>query len=133
MPQFDTAAFFSQLFWLTVTFYGFYIIIIQTYIPGLTRIIKVRRKKLELASSQGSAFEEERLETVASFENIFAKSANESRALLGKTLESGSAWSAASLTDANAGALKQVNHDYLYLNGEIRGQRYVIQQLATKK
>ena len=133
MPQFDTAAFFSQLFWLTVTFYGFYIIIIQTYIPGLTRIIKVRRKKLELASSQGSAFEEERLDTVASFENIFAKSANESRALLGKTLESGSAWSAASLADANAGALKQVNHDYLYLNGEIRGQRYVIQQLATKK
>ena len=133
MPQFDTAAFFSQLFWLTVTFYGFYIIIIQTYIPGLTRIIKVRRKKLELASSQGSAFEEERLETVASFENIFAKSANESRLLLGKTLESGSAWSAASLVEANAGPLKQVNHDYLYLNGEIRGQRYVIQQLATKK
>ena len=133
MPQFDTAAFFSQLFWLTVTFYGFYIIIIQTYIPGLTRIIKVRRKKLELAQSQGSAFDTERLDTIASFENIFAKSANESRALLGKTLESGSAWSAASLNDANGGALKQVNHDYLYLNGEIRGQRYVIQQLATKK
>jgi hypothetical protein len=133
MPQFDTAAFFSQLFWLTVTFYGFYIIIIQTYIPGLTRIIKVRRKKLELAQSQGSAFDTERLDTIASFENIFAKSANESRTLLGKTLESGSAWSAASLNDANGGALKQVNHDYLYLNGEIRGQRYVIQQLATKK
>jgi F0F1-type ATP synthase membrane subunit b/b' len=133
MPQFDTAAFFSQLFWLTVTFYGFYIIIFQTYLPGLTRILKVRRKKLELAQSQGSAFEEERLETVASFENIFAKSANESRALLGKTLDSGSAWASASLEETNSNALKQVNHDYLYLNGEIRGQRYVIQQLATKK
>ena len=117
MPQFDTAAFFSQLFWLTFTFYGFYIIIFQTYLPGLTRILKVRRKKLELAQSQGSAFEEERLETVASFENIFAKSANESRALLGKTLDSGSAWASASLEDTNANALKQVNHDYLYLNG----------------
>ena len=133
MPQFDTAAFFSQLFWLTVTFYGFYIIIFQTYLPGLTRILKVRRKKLELAQSQGSAFEEERLETVASFENIFAKSANESRALLGKTLDSGSAWASTSLEETNSNTLKQVNHDYLYLNGEIRGQRYVIQQLATKK
>jgi len=133
MPQFDTAAFFSQLFWLTFTFYGFYIIIFQTYLPGLTRILKVRRKKLELAQSQGSAFEEERLETVASFENIFAKSANESRALLGKTLDSGSAWASASLEDTNANALKQVNHDYLYLNGEIRGQRYIIQQEVKAK
>ena len=133
MPQFDTAAFFSQLFWLTFTFYGFYIIIFQTYLPGLTRILKVRRKKLELAQSQGSAYEEERLETVASFENIFAKSANESRALLGKTLDSGSAWASASLEDTNANALKQVNHDYLYLNGEIRGQRYIIQQEVKAK
>ena len=132
MPQFDTAAFFSQLFWLTITFYGFYIVIIQTYLPGLTRILKARRKKLDLAQSQGSAFEAERQETIASFENIFANSANESRVLLGKTLDSGSNWVSKSLKETNVGELQEVHHDYLYLSGEIRGQRYVIQNLAKK-
>jgi F-type H+-transporting ATPase subunit b len=133
MPQFDTATFFSQLFWLTITFYGFYIIMVQNYLPALTRIFKVRRKKLELAQSQGSAFEDERLETISSFENIFATSANESRNLLAKTQDSGAAWMKESLNETNNNALKQVNHNYLYLNGEIRGQRYIIQQVASKK
>jgi hypothetical protein len=132
MPQFDTAAFFSQLFWLTITFYGFYIIIIKTYLPGLTRILKARRKKLDLAQSQGSAFEMERQETITSFENIFANSANESRVLLGKILDSGSNWVSKSLKESNIGELQKVNHDYLYLSGEIRGQRYIIQNLAKK-
>lgn len=132
MPQFDTAAFFSQLFWLTITFYGFYIIIIKTYLPGLTRILKARRKKLDLAQSQGSAFEMERQETITCFENIFANSANESRVLLGKILDSGSNWVSKSLKESNIGELQKVNHDYLYLSGEIRGQRYIIQNLAKK-
>jgi len=132
MPQFDTAAFFSQLFWLTITFYGFYILLIQTYLPGLTRILKVRRKKLDLAQSQGSAFESERQETISIFENIFANSANELRVLLGKTLESGSNWIAKSLRETNIGGLQGINHNYLYLNGDIRGQRHIIQELVQK-
>ena len=41
MPQMDKVAFFSQLFWLMVTFYGFYM---TTYIPNLAYISEVRQK-----------------------------------------------------------------------------------------
>ena len=44
MPQMDKAAFFSQLFWLMVTFYGFYMITVKTHLPNLARILKVRKK-----------------------------------------------------------------------------------------
>ena len=37
MPQFDTVTFLSQLFWLTVVFYTFYMIVIRNFLPGLTR------------------------------------------------------------------------------------------------
>ena len=51
MPQMDKVAFFSQLFWLMITFYGFYMITVKTHLPNLARILKVRKKKVEFAGT----------------------------------------------------------------------------------
>lgn len=132
MPQFDTAAFFSQLFWLTLTFYGFYLILFQTYLPGLTRILKLRRKKLELASSQGTALEEERTATLGSFEGLFAQSADQSRNLLGQSLEGGSLWGNQRLQQIQNDRLSETHQDYIYLQADLRGQRHLIRSLTQK-
>ena len=130
MPQFDKVTFFSQLFWLSITFYGFYMITIQTYLPGLARILKVRKKKVEFALKQGSSFSEERDSTVASYENVFVNSANESREMLTSFSNESNDWLNETRTGINASNLEKLNQDYILINGELRGKRFVIQQLT---
>ena len=130
MPQFDKVTFFSQLFWLSITFYGFYMITIQTYLPGLARILKVRKKKVEFALKQGSTFSDERDSTVASYENVFVNSANESREMLTSFSNESNDWLNETRTGINASNLEKLNQDYILINGELRGKRFVIQQLT---
>ena len=121
MPQFDKVTFFSQLFWLSITFYGFYMITIQTYLPGLARILKVRKKKVEFALKQGSSFSDERDSTVASYENVFVNSANESREMLTSFSNESNDWLNETRTGINASNLEKLNQDYILINGELRG------------
>ena len=130
MPQFDKVTFFSQLFWLSITFYGFYMITIQTYLPGLARILKVRKKKVEFALKQGSSFSDERDSTVASYENVFVNSTNESREMLISFSNESNDWLNETRTGINASNLEKLNQDYILINGELRGKRFVIQQLT---
>lgn len=51
MPQLDMITFFSQIFWLTVTFYGFYFFILRVYLPKIAVVLKTRKKKLLLGST----------------------------------------------------------------------------------
>jgi hypothetical protein len=123
MPQFDTAAFFSQLLWLTVTFYAFYLVLFHHFLPGLSRILKVRRKKLDLASSQGSAFESEGKGTLASFESLLSRFGNGSRALITKSIEASLLWQAFSLTSLQGSSFQSPDRCYLGLQGDLRGQQ----------
>jgi F-type H+-transporting ATPase subunit b len=130
MPQFDKVTFFSQLFWLSITFYGFYMITIQTYLPGLARILKVRKKKVEFALKQGSSFSDERDSTVASYENVFVNSANESREMLTSFSNESNEWLNETKAETNHLDLQRLNEAYVLINGELRGKRFVIQQLT---
>jgi len=42
MPQLDKVTFASQFFWLCITFFSTYLILVKFYLPSLARIIKVR-------------------------------------------------------------------------------------------
>ena len=57
-------------------------------------------------------------------------SATESRNLLTQLSQSGSTWLESSAKDINNNTLTQLNQDYVLLNGELRGKRFVVHQLA---
>ncbi len=46
MPQLDIASFFSQYVWLMVFYVGFYFILVNNFLPKLSRILKVRANKI---------------------------------------------------------------------------------------
>lgn len=52
MPQLDTVTFFSQFFWLSFFFLGFYGVLVKYYLPKMSRILKVRTRKV--SASQGN-------------------------------------------------------------------------------
>ena len=47
MPQLDSATFFSQYIWLVVFYIGFYLLLVQTFLPQMARILKTRAALLK--------------------------------------------------------------------------------------
>jgi hypothetical protein len=72
MPQFDKITFFTQIFWLTLIFFGFYFYILQGFLPKLASVLKSRKKKLWLSSSKVSSLGEEQF-TVLNARNLFLR------------------------------------------------------------
>jgi len=51
MPQFDKITFFTQIFWLTIIFFGFYFFILKVFLPKIATVLKTRKKKYLIGSS----------------------------------------------------------------------------------
>ena len=132
MPQFDLGTFFSQLFWLNIIFYTFYIMLFQKYIPRLTRIFKIRRKKLAFA--QKNLFQSEHSQTIGTFETFLNQFVENSRVVSKKNVQSGFSWVSHSLEKIHCDFFKQVHTHFLHLNGSIRGYHVLFKmQLNSKK
>ena len=54
MPQLDFISFFSQIFWLCLVFVFFYLFVFKNLVPFVSRIIKVRDKKVNKAIASSS-------------------------------------------------------------------------------
>jgi len=57
MPQLDKVTFLSQFFWLTFFFLGFYLLLAKTFLPKMSRIMKVRNRYL--GSQEENKWQEE--------------------------------------------------------------------------
>jgi len=124
MPQFDTVTFLSQLFWLTIIFTTFYMVVIRNFLPGLTRIMKIRRKKLEYGAKQGSGFMQETSDTNANYDQLLGNKLSESKDSLSSVTQSSTNWVDNVVKSINTeGDLKQANQAYLNTSINIIGKR----------
>jgi hypothetical protein len=129
MPQFDTVTFLPQIFWLTVVFYIFYMTVIRDFLPGLTRIVKIRKKRLEAAQKTSSEFLEETLSTTNNYENLLVKSTDNFRTVLNNTVQEGDSWVNSSVSTLEHTNLAELNKDYILLNGKIKSKSYIVKEL----
>ena len=51
MPQLDKVHFFSQYFWLSISYFGFYFLVAKHFLPRMARILQFRKNKLQTQSS----------------------------------------------------------------------------------
>jgi len=70
MPQFDKITFFNQVFWLFFFFSGFYLILLTTFLPRISSVLKVRIKKLQKGTEGILLFSKEQ-DTVTNLFNLF--------------------------------------------------------------
>ena len=87
MPQIDSVTFLSQLFWLLVTFMGFYSLVLSGVLPRLARILKVRSKKVLLDDNNSGGSRNETNEVLASYDALILNRSRQSRLLIQKTDE----------------------------------------------
>jgi len=51
MPQFDKITFFTQIFWLFIIFFSFYVVTLRVFIPEIAAVLKTRKKKLAISTT----------------------------------------------------------------------------------
>ena len=73
MPQLDTVTFLSQIFWLVIIFGAFYLIVLTHILPSISRILKVRKKKLEYNKNAMYNLGDEKSETLAGYDKLLSK------------------------------------------------------------
>ena len=53
MPQLDLYIAMSQVFWFTIFFLGFYVLIVRDILPAMARSLKLRQKKVDAGNNKG--------------------------------------------------------------------------------
>ena len=131
MPQLDTYMYFSQVFWLLVIYSFFYILVLRNILPSVSRVLKVRRKRM---SSEGSdTLGEENNEVMNTTSGVLETSLKDSTAFLSNVRQSSSTWLEASLKEANEKTLLDLNKTYLKSIGELKGQSLLINDIIKNK
>jgi len=131
MPQLDTFMYLSQVFWLLVLFTIFYILVLNNILPNISRVLKLRRKKI---SSEGSfILSEEHNSVMTNTSNVLEESLINSTLSLSKTRTSTFSWLEISLKEANEKTLLDLNKTYLKNVGELKGQSLLITDIIKQK
>jgi len=101
MPQLDTATFRGQVTWLVVVFGGLYRVRTGEVLPKLSRIVKMRAKKVDRTRGDASQYDGERTQLQHMYWGSLSKSAASSYGLLQKTIEVQTQWTLQQLAKVN--------------------------------
>jgi F-type H+-transporting ATPase subunit b len=133
MPQLDTVTFLSQIFWLVIIFGFFYLIVLTHILPAISRILKVRKKKLEHNKNAMYALGDEKGDTLTGYDKILSQGLEVSRNSLAKSSQLGDAWVSSSLKDINKeGSMLNSNTSYLNAFGSLIGRKHAIAKFYKK-
>ena len=123
MPQMDSVTFLSQVTWLVVVFSIFYLIVLEKILPTLSRILKIRAKKLSEGKGISTliADEEKKLQSEAS--ELIGKSAKASHLLLQDKASGLKTWLPKTVDEklsTSTGDMGTLNKNYLNLIGKLQ-------------
>jgi len=131
MPQLDLYIAMSQVFWFTLGFIVFYLLVVRDILPTLARSIKLRKKKVSTASA--ASLDDESTAIVGQTATTLEVSLNDSRTLLSKVSSESSQWLESSLLEANEKTLLEVNKTYIKTIGELKGRSFLIEEAIKQK
>jgi hypothetical protein len=131
MPQLDIYVAFSQVFWFSLLFLIFYVLIVRDILPVLARSIKLRKKKVGNDSS--SSLDDETNEILTQTATTLEGSLNDSRTLLSNVSSASTEWLETSVKNVNEGTLLDLNKSYIKTIGELKGRSFLIEETIKQK
>jgi F-type H+-transporting ATPase subunit b len=87
LPQFNTATYPSQLFWLAVSMVVFFFIMRNTALPKIEEALEARRRKIDDDLDKAAAYREEAEAAMAAYEKALADAAEEAKAIHRRTAQ----------------------------------------------
>ncbi len=101
LSQFDIITFFTQIFWLTLIFFGFYFVTLQSFIPKIAAVIKARKKKLIHGAGGVSSLNEEQAFVESTRNNSLETCADTSNAGVSFLITTANLWLLTSISGFN--------------------------------
>ncbi len=118
MPQLDKTTFLSQFLWLLFFYIGFYLVVLKHFLPRLSRILKVRQKKISLSQQGASALLQESEKVEGTLNTLVEQGVGVSKGLSQENLQATQQWLHQVVTDSNRTNLKNGNQSYVLTLGE---------------
>ena len=128
MPQLDQVTFLSQFFWLCLFFFGFYFVICKHFLPKMGRILKFRKKKMNLSAEGVQTMQQENEKVRASSKAVVENGLSTGGSFLLSQLQRTESWLNNVVTDTNKKQLSGTNTLYV----EWIGDNSIRQQLALQ-
>jgi|TARA_B110000971_G_scaffold210692_1_gene238170 hypothetical protein len=132
MPQLDIYVAFSQVFWFSILFIIFYVLMVRDILPVLARSIKLRKKKVGGTSGE-SSLDGETNAIIAQTATTLEGSLKDSQSLLSSVSTASSEWLDSSVKNVNESTLLDLNKTYIKTIGELKGRSFLIEQAIKQK
>jgi F-type H+-transporting ATPase subunit b len=132
MPQLDHITFASQMLWLVILFFSFYIVTLYFILPTISQILKVRVKKLTSGNNQLSVFHDEESTVKKEYDLLLMDSLTQSKNLLMKTADQSIEWVKDSTKHVNETMLLNMNKKYIEIVGDLKGKTYIIKNCISQ-
>jgi len=87
MPQLDSSTFFSQIFWLAVTFAGLYWAMAKVALPRLEKILADRRERIDGDLEKAQRLKTETETVIAAYEKALAEARTAAQATMREMTE----------------------------------------------
>jgi hypothetical protein len=118
MPQLDKVTFLSQFFWLCFFYLGFYYIILKFYLPKISRILALRRKKMGFSQEGMISLQQENQQVRENYEFLLSKALVTSKSLFNDFFSRTTTWLNTNAASINKTHYQTVNASYMHSLGE---------------
>lgn len=129
MPQLDHVSYFSQFFWLTLTFITFYFILATRLLPRIATILKTRRKLLVSSEDQIEIKSEHSIEH--GYDTVLSEGLIKSQSLLEETLKDTNSWLQKEFTNSQKQQFQSAQSLYLEAVAQVMSKQYVFKALLN--
>lgn len=118
MPQLDKVTFFSQFFWLCFFYLGFYIVLLKYFLPKMSRILKIRKKKMNTSQEGILTVVQENESVRNNFNLMIAKGLQTSRKMFYENMLRTTNWLEDIVTTTNRTHYQNINKVYIQSVGD---------------
>ena len=118
MPQLDKVTFLSQFFWLCFFYLGFYYVILKFYLPKISRILALRRKKMGFSQEGMLSLQQENQQVRENYEVLLSRALVTSKSLFNTFFSRTTNWLNTNATTINKTHFQNVNASYVHSLGE---------------
>ena len=132
MPQLDAATYRSQVFWLSLIFVSYYLVVLNFLLPSLATRRKTRSKKAALGKGRLSSSDGERTAALASYDGAVASSAVWLTSHLAASVVAANQWRDATVLSTDAASLSSANEAYLAALSSVSAQRMLSANVADE-
>lgn len=132
MPQLDKVTFLSQFFWLCFFYLGFYYVILKIYLPKISRILALRKKKMGFSQEGMISLQQENKNVRESYETLLSRALLTSKNLFNSFFSHTTNWLTTNATSLNKTHYQNVNASFMHSLGETSLSQNILFYHASK-